>query len=73
MIIKPNKLVFTEKNIKHIARHEVIPEEVKEIIEDKPVFYKAKLERIMAVGFTKSNRMIAVILDKVGEEETTTS
>ncbi len=63
--MKIDELVFNERNIEHIARHNVLPEEVREIIEGKILPLEAKLGRIMIIGKTKKGRSLAVILEKV--------
>lgn len=65
MQIRVDELMFNEKNIEHIARHNVLPDEVKQIIEGKTLFLKAKFDRIMTIGVTKKARSLAVILEKV--------
>lgn len=65
MQIRIDELLFNEKNIEHIARHNVLPDEVKQIIEGKTLFLNAKFNRIMAIGVTKKGRSLAVILEKV--------
>ena len=60
-----DELIFNEKNIEHIARHNVLPDEVKQIIEGKTLFLNAKFYRVMAIGQTKKGRSLAVILEKV--------
>ena len=63
--MKIDELVFNERNIEHIARHNVLPEEVKEVIEGKILLLEAKLSRIMVIGKTKAGRYLAVILENV--------
>lgn len=49
--MKIDELIFNERNIEHIARHNVLP-------------LKAKLGRVMVIGKTKKSRILAVILEK---------
>lgn len=63
--MKIDELIFNERNIEHIARHNVLPEEVKEVVEGKILPLEAKLGRIMIIGKTKAGRSLAVILEKV--------
>ena len=63
--MKVDGLIFNQVNIEHIARHNVLPTEVKQLLEGETLFLKAKLERIMAIGQTKKGRSLAVILEKV--------
>lgn len=62
--MRVDDLIFNEKNIEHIARHNVLPDEVKQIIEGKTLFLKAKFDRVMAIGQTEKGRFLAVILEK---------
>lgn len=63
--MKIDELVFNERNIEHIARHNVLPKEVNEVIEGRVLPLKAKLGRIMVIGNTGTGRTLAVILEKV--------
>ncbi len=63
--MKIDGLIFNERNIEHIARHSVLPEEIKEVIEGKILPLQAKLGRIMVVGKTKKGRRLAIILEKI--------
>lgn len=63
--MKIDELIFNEKNIEHIARHNVLPEEVKEIFEGKSLFLAAKLGRVMVIGKTQHGRFLSVIIEKV--------
>lgn len=62
-------MVFTIDNIAHIAKHSVIADEVKEVIEGKPIFIGAKLNRIMAIGPTNFGRALVIVLDKIDNEK----
>lgn len=61
-----SELIFNEQNIEHIARHQVTPKEVAQVIEGKTLYFKAKLGRIMALGKTDTGRTLVVILERVG-------
>lgn len=63
--MRVDELIFNEKNIEHIARHNVLPDEVRQIIEGETLFLNAKFNRIMAIGVTKKRRSLAVILERV--------
>lgn len=63
--MKIDGLVFNARNIEHIARHNVLPEEIKEVIAGKILPLKAKLGRVMIIGKTKKDRDLAIILEKV--------
>lgn len=63
--MKIDELVFNERNIEHIARHNVLPTEVKEVLEGKILPLKAKLGRLLVIGKTKKSRTLAIILEKL--------
>lgn len=63
--MKIDELVFNERNIEHIARHNVLPNEVKEVVEGEFLPLQAKLGRIIVVGKTKKGRTLAVVLEKI--------
>ena len=67
-VINVIKLVWDSWNIEHIARHNVIPEEVEQVCHIDPVVQKGKKGRLLVFGPTKNSRMLAVILDP--EKET---
>lgn len=61
------RLIWDAWNVAHIARHEVIPDEVEEACHGDPYTDEGKKGRIRLVGPTRSGRMLVVILDP--EEE----
>ncbi len=61
------RLVWNEWNIKHIARHNVISDEVEEVCHHDPLVQEGKKGRLLIIGFTKNGRMLTVVLDP--EEE----
>lgn len=63
--MKLDELIFNQVNIRHIARHKVLSEEVEEVIEGKILTFTAKKGRIMIIGKTKSARTLAIILEKI--------
>ncbi len=63
--MKIDELVFNERNIEHIARHSVLPEEIKQVVGGKILPLEAKLGRVMIVGKTKAGRSLAIVLEKV--------
>jgi Uncharacterized protein conserved in bacteria len=66
VIIK--RLIWEEWNIAHIARHNVVPEEVEEVCLADPYMSGAKKGRICAIGYTKKRRIIALFLDPEPED-----
>ena len=58
-----HKLIWDDGNIAHIARHNVLPDEVEEALKINRVEWEAYKERIFIVGPTKAGRMLTVILE----------
>lgn len=68
MLIEIKELIFTDQNIEHIARHNVVPEEIRSVLLDKPVFFEAKYGRIMMIGPASNKRFLTVILSEVKQK-----
>lgn len=62
------KLIWDAWNIKHVARHDVISDEVEEVAHNDPVVQQGKKGRLLIIGLTKTYRFITVILDPKDEE-----
>ena len=60
-------LRWTDKNIQHIAKHKVTPDEVEQVCQADPVERKSYDERILLIGQTEQQRMVSVALDPEGE------
>jgi uncharacterized DUF497 family protein len=56
------RLIWDTWNIAHIARHDVIPDEVEDVCHGQPVTSQTYKGRIRVVGPTRSHRMLTVIL-----------
>lgn len=52
---------------KHIARHNVAPEEVEEICHGDPIVQTGKKGRKLIIGPTKQKRIVLVVLDHEGK------
>lgn len=61
------KLLWDNWNISHIARHDVIPDEVEEVCQNNPLVQQGKKGRLLVIGLTGKKRALTVILDP--EEE----
>jgi uncharacterized protein len=61
-------LVWDAWNIAHIARHDVTPDEVEEVCTADPVIRATYSNRFLAIGETKSGRILAVVLDPEPED-----
>jgi uncharacterized DUF497 family protein len=64
------RLIWDTWNIAHIARHDVIPDEVEEVCHGQPVTSQTYKGRLRVVGPTRSRRMLAVILAPTEEPGT---
>ena len=68
-MIDVRRLVWDEWNVAHIARHDVIPDEVEEACHRGDSYTdEGKKGRIRLIGTTASGRVIAAILDLDDEE-----
>ena len=65
IIIK--KLLWNEKNIAHIALHNILPSEVEEVCQGDRIERKGHINRAFLVGPTHTGRMLSVILDPTAE------
>lgn len=68
IVISIRKLIWDSWNIGHIARHNVMPEEVEQVCHIDPVVQTGKRGRLLIFGPTENGRMLAVILDNEGEK-----
>lgn len=58
-----NRLIWDEWNVAHIARHNVIPQEVEEVCHNEPIEREGEKGRIQLIGLTRNNRTLSIILD----------
>lgn len=61
-MIVVDKLVWDSWNVEHIARHDVIPEEVEEVCHGKYIVRETYDKRLLLIGPTLSERMLAIVL-----------
>jgi len=57
------RLIWDTWNVAHIARHQVVPEEVEEVCHGDPVVQEGKKGRSLVFGPTGAGRMLTVVLD----------
>lgn len=69
-MIQIKKLVWTEGNVEHIARHNVTKEEVEEVFHGIHIMKDAHGGRFMMIGPTMKNRALCIILDPEWPEGT---
>lgn len=67
-MLKVIRLIWDSWNIAHIARHNVTLEEVEQVCHTDPVVQKGKKGRLLVFGPTKTDRMLAIILDPQEEK-----
>lgn len=58
-------VVWDGWNFKHIVKHDVVRDEVDEVLAGDPVFQDAYKGRLMAIGPTGEGRMLAVVVGEV--------
>ena len=61
-MLSVRRLIWDAWNVAHIARHDVIPEEVEEVCHDEPMTSETYKGRLRVVGLTQSGRILTVIL-----------
>lgn len=60
------RLIWDPWNISHIARHQVTPDEVEQVLGGEPVFSVTYADRIRAIGPTEGGGMPTIILAPEG-------
>ncbi|HSW88537.1 MAG TPA: hypothetical protein VLG12_05235 [Candidatus Saccharimonadales bacterium] len=68
MRIKIEKLIWDDWNIAHIARHDIIPEEVEYICKANPQVEEANKGRIRVTSTTEKGRIVSAFLDPESDE-----
>jgi len=63
------RLIWDEWNVAHIARHDVVPDEVEEICQSDPLVQQGHHGRTVVVGATTAGRMLEVVLDPEPEPD----
>jgi uncharacterized DUF497 family protein len=61
------RLVWNERNIAHIARHEVTADEVEEVCHGDFVALESYQGRLLLLGPTATGRMLGVVLEPQSE------
>ena len=62
------RLRWDDWNGKHIARHQVTPEEVEEVCHAETVQLQGKKGRVILIGPTQASRVLAVVLEHEGSD-----
>ena len=66
-MLRVRRLEWDDWNVAHIARHEVVPDEVEQVCRGLPMTSQTYKRRIRVVGPTQTGRIITVILAPEGE------
>ncbi len=66
MVIIIEQIVWDEWNVAHIARHQVTPGEVEEVVWGEPLAGETYAGRLRLIGLTREGRMLTVILAPKG-------
>ena len=66
LIVK--RLQWDSLNTEHIADHDVMPDEVQEVCNGKPVVRKGHKNRLFLIGKTKQDRLLTVILQSTATD-----
>ena len=61
------RLVWDSNNVAHIARHEMLPEDVGDLCQGRPLFEAGKLGRLLVFGPASDGRMVTAVLDATDE------
>ena len=67
MTFKPIRLIWTEWNIAHIAKHSVSVKEVEEAIQDRYAIVLKHKDRYALIGFAWG-RILFIVLEKINDE-----
>jgi uncharacterized DUF497 family protein len=62
------RLVWTDWNKEHIARHEVSSDEVEQACQSDHIFFESYKGRLILIGPTVAERMLAVVLEPLGDD-----
>lgn len=67
LVILVRKLIWDSWNVKHIARHQVNPDEVEAVCHTKPIVLRGQQKnRLVLIGETDEERLLAIILESQG-------
>lgn len=61
------RLVWDDWNIAHIARHDMVPDDVEEVCHSDPIVSETYSDRLRVVGLTGSGEILTVILAPEGD------
>lgn len=62
------KLIWNAWNIQHIARHQVIPDEVEVVCHRNPLILRGqKKGRLVIIGETEEGRILGIVIEAKGK------
>ena len=67
-MIKIERLIWDDWNVTHIARHNVVPEEVEEVCHSDFLLLQGKQGRLLAISPISNGKMLTVVLNPQEEE-----
>ena len=62
VMIRIERLFWSNENIEHIAHHEVVPSEVEEVMQEDYAMRDTYGGRYLVTGPTKTGRMLSIVL-----------
>jgi uncharacterized protein len=62
------RLIWDPWNVRHIARHQVTPDEVEEVCHGDPPVQQGNVDLIVLVGPTTAGRMLEGVLDPEADD-----
>lgn len=66
-MIAIRKLIWDQRNIFHIARHYIVPEEVEDVCHGEPIVQRGiKRKRLILLGLTSDDRLLNIVLENKG-------
>jgi uncharacterized protein len=68
MVAVYREVMWTEESEDHIARHQVTPQEVDEVVNSRPIYTVAgREETTLVYGTTSAGRYLLVVLAETGD------
>lgn len=67
-MVNVRRLIWSEGNIAHIARHEITPEQVEEVCKTDALVQEGHSGRLLIIGLTKLKKMLTIIVDSEPEK-----
>lgn len=65
-MLRIRRLIFDEENTEHIAKHDVVPEDVEEACTTNPLVRRGKYGRLAVYGRSAAGRLLLIVLAPKG-------